>query len=85
MRLGKPAEAVPNDNPDVLPGAACSLINRPGTVCAVHACWEMESSHKVIMPMKSSPKLQHRTIVRAVEAQPHLELDKGQETQPWER
>ncbi len=58
-------------------------LNRRGTVCAVHACWEMESSHKVIMPMKSSPKSQQKTIVRAVEAQPHLDLDKGQETQPW--
>jgi starvation-inducible DNA-binding protein len=29
--------------------------------------------------MKSSPK----TVIRAVEAQPHLDLDKGQETQLW--
>ena len=33
--------------------------------------------------MKSSPKMQQKTILRAVEAQPHLDLDKGQETQPW--
>jgi starvation-inducible DNA-binding protein len=43
----------------------------------------MEFFHKVIIPMKSSPKSQQKTIVRAVEAQPHLDLDKGQETQPW--
>jgi starvation-inducible DNA-binding protein len=33
--------------------------------------------------MKASPKPQHKTIFRAVEAQPRLDLDKGQETQPW--
>ncbi len=33
--------------------------------------------------MKSSAKTPHKTIVRAIEAQPHLDLDKGQETQPW--
>lgn len=33
--------------------------------------------------MKSSAKSPSKTIVRAVEAQPHLDLDKGQETQPW--
>ena len=38
---------------------------------------------RVNISMKASPKSQHRTIVRAVEAQPHLDLDKGQETQPW--
>jgi len=33
--------------------------------------------------MKSSAKSPSKTIVRAVEAQPHLDLDKAQETQPW--
>jgi starvation-inducible DNA-binding protein len=33
--------------------------------------------------MKSSAKSPSKTIVRALEAQPHLDLDKGQETQPW--
>ncbi len=33
--------------------------------------------------MKASPKSSPKAIVRAVEAQPHLDLDKGQETQPW--
>jgi starvation-inducible DNA-binding protein len=33
--------------------------------------------------MKASAKSPSKTIVRAVEAQPHLDLDKGQETQPW--
>ena len=44
---------------------------------------KMKSCHKVIIPMKSSPKPQQKTILRAVKAQPHLDLDKGQETQPW--
>jgi starvation-inducible DNA-binding protein len=35
------------------------------------------------MSSKTSPKLSPKTVVRAVEAQPHLDLDKGQETQPW--
>ena len=35
------------------------------------------------MSMKASSKSPQQTIVRAVEAQPHLDLDKGQETQPW--
>ncbi len=33
--------------------------------------------------MKYSSKSPRKTIVRAIEAQPHLDLDKGQETQPW--
>ncbi len=33
--------------------------------------------------MKASAKTPVKTVVRAVEAQPHLDLDKGQETQPW--
>ncbi len=33
--------------------------------------------------MKTSAKSSPKPIVRAVEAQPHLDLDKGQETQPW--
>ncbi len=33
--------------------------------------------------MKSSAKSPPKSIFRAVEAQPHLDLDKGQETQPW--
>jgi starvation-inducible DNA-binding protein len=33
--------------------------------------------------MKSSAKSPHKTIVRAVQAQPHLDLEKGQETQSW--
>lgn len=33
--------------------------------------------------MKSSAKSQQKTIVRAIEAQPHPDLEKGQETQPW--
>ncbi|HZV21059.1 MAG TPA: DNA starvation/stationary phase protection protein [Hyphomicrobiales bacterium] len=32
---------------------------------------------------KSSSKFSPKTVMRAVEAQPHLDLDKGQETQPW--
>jgi starvation-inducible DNA-binding protein len=35
------------------------------------------------MSMKSSAKSPSKTIVRAVEAQPHLDLERGQETQPW--
>ncbi len=35
------------------------------------------------MTGKSSQKTYPKTIVRALEAQPHLDLDKGQETQPW--
>ncbi len=35
------------------------------------------------MGMKSSAKSSSKTIVRAVEAQPHLDLEKGQVTQPW--
>src|ERR1700680_3847463 len=35
------------------------------------------------MSQKSSSKSSQKTIVRAVEAQPHLDLEKGQETQPW--
>jgi len=35
------------------------------------------------MSIKSSAKSSSKTIVRAVEAQPHLDRDKGQETQPW--
>jgi starvation-inducible DNA-binding protein len=33
--------------------------------------------------MKPSPKLFSKTVVRALEAQPHLDLEKGQVTQPW--
>jgi starvation-inducible DNA-binding protein len=33
--------------------------------------------------MKSSEKSHPKTIIRAVEAQPHLDLDKGQITQHW--
>jgi len=33
--------------------------------------------------MKANPKAYPRAVVRAIEAQPHLDLDKGQETQPW--
>ena len=63
---------------------ACSLIsNRLGNSLRGPRLLEMKSSHKVIIPMKSSPKMQQKTILRAVEAQPHLDLDKGQETQPW--
>jgi len=35
------------------------------------------------MSIKSSAKASPKTIVRALDAQPHLDLDKGQETQPW--
>lgn len=35
------------------------------------------------MSGKSSNKSSPKTIIRAIEAQPHLDLDKGQETQPW--
>ncbi len=35
------------------------------------------------MNTKSAAKSHPRPIFRAVEAQPHLDLDKGQETQPW--
>lgn len=35
------------------------------------------------MAMKSSAKSPSKTIVRAPEAQAHLDLDKAQETQPW--
>jgi starvation-inducible DNA-binding protein len=35
------------------------------------------------MATKSTHRSSSRTIVRAVEAQPHLDLDKGQETQYW--
>jgi starvation-inducible DNA-binding protein len=35
------------------------------------------------MSSKPSSKSSQKTIVRAAEAQPHLDLDKGQETQPW--
>jgi starvation-inducible DNA-binding protein len=33
--------------------------------------------------MKSSSKHPARTIVRAIEAQPHLDFEKGEVTQPW--
>jgi starvation-inducible DNA-binding protein len=35
------------------------------------------------MSTRSSAKSPARNITRAIEAQPHLDLDKGQETQPW--
>jgi starvation-inducible DNA-binding protein len=35
------------------------------------------------MTTKLSAKMPPKTIVRAVQAQPHLDLEKGQETQPW--
>lgn len=35
------------------------------------------------MTMKSQSKASPKTIIRALEAQPYLDLDKGQETQPW--
>ncbi len=36
-----------------------------------------------VMSGKPSNKSSPKTIIRAIEAQPHLDLDKGQETQPW--
>lgn len=33
--------------------------------------------------MKTAAKFPQKTVVHAPEAQPHLDLDKGQETQPW--
>jgi starvation-inducible DNA-binding protein len=35
------------------------------------------------MATKSTHRTSSRTVLRAVEAQPHLDLDKGQETQYW--
>jgi starvation-inducible DNA-binding protein len=35
------------------------------------------------MTMKAAAKSSQKPILRAVEAQPHLDLDKGQETQRW--
>jgi starvation-inducible DNA-binding protein len=35
------------------------------------------------MSKKFSPKSPPKSITRAIEAQPHLNLDKGQETQLW--
>ncbi len=35
------------------------------------------------MATKSTHRTASKTIVRAIEAQPHLDLDKGQETQYW--
>jgi starvation-inducible DNA-binding protein len=86
MRLGKPAEAAPDENSNAPPDAGLltrSSLTGWGTVCAGPRLLEMKSSHKVTIPMKASPKPQQKTILRAVEAQPHLDLDKGQETQPW--
>ena len=35
------------------------------------------------MSVKTAAKFPQKAVVRATEAQPHLDLDKGQETQPW--
>ncbi|MFY9875862.1 MAG: hypothetical protein WAL20_09485, partial [Rhodomicrobium sp.] len=70
MRLGKPAEAAPDENSDAPLGAgllARSSLTGWGTVWAGPRLLEMKSSHKVIIPMKSSPKTQQKTILRAVE------------------
>ena len=82
MRLGKPAEAAPDENSDA---PLCALIsNRPGNSLRGARLLKMKSSHKVIIPMKSSPKSQQKPILRAVEAQPHLDLDKGRRPSPGE-